>query len=250
VNITVIGCSGTFPGPDSPCSSYLFEQDGFRLLVDAGNGSTGLLQREVSLLDIDAVAISHLHGDHYLDLVTYTYARRYHPAGDPGLLPVHGPSGTADHLAGAFGSARIGNLLDEVYTFETLKDGGDSEIGPFRVETLRVNHPVETYAMRITAGGHTVAYSADTGVCDAVVQIARDSEIFFCESSYHDGDDNPPDIHLTGSEAGRAAESAGARRLVLTHLVPWGDPMRSVGEASSTYSGPIETAFTGAKFEL
>lgn len=249
MKITVIGCSGTFPGPDSPCSSYLFEHDGFRLLVDAGNGSSGLLQREISLLDIDAVAISHLHGDHYLDLITYTYARRYHPAGDPGVLPVHGPSGTADHLASAFGDG-IANLLDDVYRFETLKDGGDVEIGPFRLATLRVNHPVETYAMRIAAGGHSVAYSADTAECDALVEIAGDSEIFFCEASYHDGEDNPPNIHLTGSEAGAAARAAGAQRLVLTHLVPWGDPLRSVSEATSAYDGPIETAHTGAKFEL
>jgi ribonuclease BN (tRNA processing enzyme) len=248
MRITVIGCSGTFPGPDSPCSSYLFEHEGFRMLVDAGNGSTGLLQRYCSLLDVDAVALSHLHGDHYLDLITYTYARRYHPAGDPGLLPVHGPSGTAAHLAGAFG--KVGDLLDEVYSFETLKDGGNTGIGPFQVETLRVNHPVETYAMRITAGGQTVTYSADTAVCDALVDIARGSEVFFCEASYHDGEDNPPNIHLTGSEAGAAAAAADVGRLVLTHLVPWGDPLRSVAEASSKFSGPIETAYTGAVFEL
>jgi len=249
VKITVIGCSGTFPGPDSPCSSYLFEQDGFRLLVDAGNGSTGVLQRTIGLLDIDAVAISHLHGDHYLDLVTYTYARRYHPGGDPGLLPVHGPAGTAEHLAGAFGRG-VARLLDEVYSFNTLKDGGRVEIGPFALDTLRVVHPVETFAMRITAEGRTVAYSADSASCGALVEVARDADLFLCEASYQDGDDNPPDIHMTGSEAGAAATAAGVRRLVLTHLVPWGDPMRSVAEAGSTYAGPIDRARTGAEFEL
>src|SRR3954447_12936646 len=116
MKLTVIGCAGTFPRPDAPCSSSLLEQDDFRLLVDAGNGSTGALQRTIGLLDIDAVMISHMHGDHYLDLITYTYARRYHPDGHPGCLPVYGPSDTEAHIAGAFGRP-VAQLLAEVYEF-------------------------------------------------------------------------------------------------------------------------------------
>jgi ribonuclease BN (tRNA processing enzyme) len=164
-------------------------------------------------------------------------------------LPVHGPSGTRDHLAGAFGTG-VARLLDEVYEFETLTDGGKRDIGPFALETLRVVHPVETFAMRLSVEGRTVAYSADTASCDALVEIARDADLFLCEASYHDGDDNPPGIHLTGSEAGAAAEAAGARRLVLTHLVPWGDPMRSLAEAGSRFTGSVERARTGSEFEF
>src|SRR5690348_3144956 len=88
VQLTILGCSGTFPGPTSPCSSYLFEAEGYRLLVDVGNGATGSLQACCDLLDIDAIVVSHLHGDHYLDLINYTYVRRYHPRGTPPPLPV------------------------------------------------------------------------------------------------------------------------------------------------------------------
>jgi ribonuclease BN (tRNA processing enzyme) len=249
VKLTVVGCSGTFPGPQSPCSSYLFEHEGFSLLVDAGNGSIGSLQNFAGLLDVDAVAISHLHGDHYLDLVTYSYARRYHPSGQPGQLLVHGPRDTATHIAGAFGRP-VGELVNEVYGFRSFTDGGHVEIGPFAVGTLRVSHPVETYAMRISAGGRTVSYSADTAPCDSLVGIAKDAEMLLCEASYHDGEDNPPDIHLTGSQAGEAASRAGVGRLVLTHLVPWGDPERSLAEAATTWSGPLERALTGAVYEL
>jgi len=244
MKVTVIGCSGTFPGPESPCSSYLFEHEGFRLLVDAGNGSTGALQRTCGLLDIDAVAISHLHGDHFLDLVTYTYARHYHPAGDPGLLPVYGPGATGDHLRGSFGKS-VGALLDDVYKFETFTDGGRSEIGPFTVDTMRVLHPVETFAMRISAGGRTVAYSADSATCSPLLDIARDSDMFICEASYLDGEDNPPDVHLTGNEAGRAASAAGVGRLLVTHLVPWGDPDRSMSEVAAAWNGSLDRARSG-----
>lgn len=249
MKLTVIGCAGTFPGPQSPCSSYLIEHDGFRLLVDAGNGSTGILQRTIGLLDIDAVAISHLHGDHYLDLVTYTYARRYHPDGSPGCLPVHGPSDVKEHVASAFGRP-VEDLLDEVYDFHPVSGPDRLEIGPFEVELGLVNHPVETYAMRITAGGRTLAYSADTGVSDELVKVARQADLFLCEASYLEGDANPPDVHLTGREAGEHAARADVGRLLLTHLVPWGDPVRTLAEAHDVFDGDIAIASTGAEFDV
>jgi ribonuclease BN (tRNA processing enzyme) len=249
VKLTIVGCAGTFPGPHSACSSYLVEHDGFRLLVDAGNGSTGALQNSVGLLDLDAIAISHLHGDHYLDLVTYTYARRYHPSGSPGSLPVYGPSEIKEHLLGAFGRP-VDDLLAEVYEFFPASGPGTLQIGPFEVELARVNHPVETYAMRIGAGGRSLTYSADTGVSDELVKLARQTDLFLCEASYLDGDDNPPDIHLTGKEAAEHASSAEVRRLLLTHLVPWGDADRTLAEAQAAFDGEVSVAAAGAVYDV
>jgi ribonuclease BN (tRNA processing enzyme) len=233
--------SGTFPGPESGCSSYLVEQDGFRLLLDVGNGSTGALQQVCGLLGPDAVVVSHLHGDHYLDLITYTYARRYHPDGRPGMLPVFGPTDIANHIGSTFGRD-VSHLLSEVYEFRPVSSDRRVEIGPFTVDLKRVVHPVETYGMRIQAGGRTLAYSADSAPCDALLDLARDADLFLCEASYLDGEDNPPGIHLTGREAGDYAARAGARRLLLTHIVPWGDGTRSLLEASSSYDGDLGVA--------
>jgi ribonuclease BN (tRNA processing enzyme) len=249
VKLTVIGCAGTFPGPQSPCSSYLLEQDGFRLLIDAGNGSTGVLQQSVGLLDIDAVMLSHLHGDHYLDLITYTYARRYHPQGSPGCLPVHGPSDVREHIAGAFAKP-VDELLDAVYEFHPVSEPGTIAIGPFELELGRMNHPIETYGMRITAGGRTLAYSADSGVSDELVKLARTVDLFLCEASYLDGDENPPNVHLTGREAAEHASRADVGRLLLTHLVPWGDRERTLAEAHDGYDGDITVATTCAVFDV
>ena len=80
VRLTVIGCSGSFPGPDSPGSCYLVEAEGFRLLLDLGNGALGALQRYFGLYDVDAICLSHLHADHCLDMCSYTVARLYPPA--------------------------------------------------------------------------------------------------------------------------------------------------------------------------
>src|SRR5580692_5875550 len=90
MQLTVIGCSGSFPGPDSPASCYLLEADGFRLVIDMGNGALGVLQRHAELFGFDAICVSHLHADHCIDLGSYwvarQYARRPAPA-DPGLRP-------------------------------------------------------------------------------------------------------------------------------------------------------------------
>lgn len=249
MKLTIVGCAGTFPGPESGCSSYLLEHDGYHLLLDVGNGSTGALQRSIGLLDLDAVMVSHMHGDHFLDLVTYTYARRYHPDGQPECLPVHGPSDVADHVAAAFGRP-VQELLDAVYEFHPASGNDRVELGPFTVDRTRVNHPVETYAMRVTAGGRTLAYSADSGSCDDLVKVARDVDVFLCEASYLDGDDNPPDIHLTGREAADHALRAGVGKLVLTHLVPWGDRERTLAEASAVFDGDLDVATPGAVFDI
>jgi ribonuclease BN (tRNA processing enzyme) len=249
MKLTIVGCAGTFPGPDAACSSYLLEYDGFRLLVDAGNGSTGALQRSIGLLEIDAVLISHLHGDHYLDLITYTYARRYHPDGSPGCLPVYGPTDIEAHIAGAFGRP-VGNLLAEVYEFHPMSEPGRLAIGPFDIELCRVNHPIETYGMRFTAGGRTLVYSADTGVSDDLVKLARQADVFLCEASYLDGDDNPPDIHLTGKEAGEHATRADVGRLLLTHLVPWGDASRTLAGAEQAFDGELSIVKSGTVYDI
>jgi ribonuclease BN (tRNA processing enzyme) len=241
MKLTVVGMSGTFPGPHSGCSSYLLEEDGFRLLLDIGNGSIGALQDACGLLGPDAVAISHLHGDHYLDLVTYTYARRYHPDGAPPKLDVYGPSTVRQAIEGAY-VTDVGELLDQVYNFRPIVEEGTVQIGPFEVELRRVNHPVETYGMRVSAGGRSVAYSADTGECDALTDLARDVDVFLCEASYLEGEDNPPGVHLTGLQAAKYAAAAGAHRLVLTHLVPWGDQDRTLAEAKQGYDGEIFVA--------
>ena len=81
MRLTIIGCSGSFPGPDSPASCYLVEAEGFRLLVDLGSGALGVLQRYARLDEIDAIWISHLHADHCLDLCCYSVARTWHPDG-------------------------------------------------------------------------------------------------------------------------------------------------------------------------
>jgi ribonuclease BN (tRNA processing enzyme) len=249
MKLTVLGCAGSFPGPDSPCSAYLIEADGFRLLLDFGTGSLSSLQRHAGLYSIDAILLSHLHADHILDACSYVVARRYAPDGPLQPLPVYAPAGAAKRLATAYGGPDESSIED-VYTFHTLEPG-TVRIGPMRLTVDRVCHPVETFGVRVEHGGRVLAYSADTASCESLVRLALRADLFLCEASYLDGVDNPPDLHLTGREAGELATKAEVGRLLLTHLVSaWGSEALTYQAAASAFNGPLDVARTGACYAV
>ncbi|MGA3561504.1 MBL fold metallo-hydrolase [Melissospora conviva] len=250
MRLTVLGCAGSFPGPESACSAYLVEADGFRLLLDFGTGSLSALQRYAGLHAVDAVLLSHLHGDHILDAVSYVVVRRYAPDGPHDPLPLYAPAGAAQRLAGAYSADAEIESVEDVYDFQTLSEGNFG-IGPFTVTLARVNHPVETYGIRLEHEGRVLCYSADTAPCDALVRLADGADVFLCEASYLDGPQNPPGLHLTGREAGEAAQQAGVGRLLLTHLVDaWGSEAQTVAAAAAVYGGPLEVVRPGARYDI
>jgi ribonuclease BN (tRNA processing enzyme) len=104
--------------------------------------------------------------------------------------------------------------------------------------------------VRFEAGGKSLTYSADSGVCDSLVEHARGSDLFLCEASYADGVDNPPGIHLTGGEAADHAKRAEVGRLVITHQVPWNDPAQTMERATAGFPGPVDEAHVCASYEV
>lgn len=251
MRLTVLGCSGSMPGPDSPASGYLLEADGARIVIDLGNGALGPLQRHVGtdgLAGIDAVVLSHLHPDHCMDLCGLYVALRYR-LGIDRRVPVYGPEGSAQRMAAAYGREPEPGLTG-VFDFVTHPDGA-YEIGPFTVRVVRVAHPVPAYAIRVEQDGSSVVYSGDTGPVAALTELARDADLFLCEAAFDDDEgEHPPGIHLTGRQAGEHAAAAGARRLVVTHVPPWGDPLRAVNAAKAVFDGPVEAAVPDATWEI
>jgi ribonuclease BN (tRNA processing enzyme) len=246
MRLTIVGCSGSYPGPDSAASCYLVEAEHddrtWRILRDLGSGALGPLQRYADPLTVDAVFLSHLHADHCLDLCGYHVLRRYHPSGHQPLIPVWGPVGTADRMARAYDLPPDPGMREE---FDFLTYDGTVELGPFVVKPIRVAHPVPAYGLRITADGVTLGYSGDTGPCGGFDDVARDVDLLLAEASFRDGDDNPANLHLTGSDCGATATRAGVRRLLLTHVPPWHEAEDSLAEARSAYDGPVDLARTG-----
>ena len=247
MRLTVLGCSGTFPSADSGCSAYLVEHDGFRLLLDAGNGAIGALQRHAGLFDLDAVLLSHLHADHCVDLVAYSYARRYHPEPQP-RLKVYGPRGTAERLCQVFDRPPEDGLHD-VYDFRTVS-AGPLSIGPFDITLTPTAHPVECHAIRVAGGGRSLTYSADTGPSDDVAKAAAGTDLFLCEATWLDDSPRVPNLHMTAREAGEHAARADVGRLALIHTTAYLDQDRFAAEAAEAFDGPLERAAAGATYDL
>lgn len=261
MRLTIIGCSGSFPGPNSPASCYLLsaEYQGrtWRLVLDLGNGALGPLQQHIPLETIDAVCLSHLHPDHYMDLCGLHVAVRWRPGGWPGeRIPVYAPAGTAQRLSAAYGMDPDPGM-DQDFVFNNWTPRQPVTVGPFRVTPVPVRHPVtEPYALRVECTDddgavRTLAYSGDTDSCPGLVEAAEDSDLFLCEAAYQDGrDDHFDGIHLTGGRAGSAAAEAAVKRLLLTHIPVWTDTKVLLEHAGEQYDGHLSVAVSGVTYSV
>ena len=250
MRLTVVGCAGSFPGPDTPASCYLLEADGFRLIIDLGNGSLGALQKYADIFDVDAVFLSHLHADHCVDLCAYAVARSFSPAGPQPAIPVYGPANSAKRMAyihGLDGDDVLG--LTKRFTWETLTPG-KLTVGPLNVQLAHVNHPVETFAFRFSQGGKSLVYTGDTGETQAVPELAAGADVLLSEATFLEGPGLPPDLHLTARQAGAYASRAGAGKLVLTHIQPWTSPDAAREEAAGAFGGDLDVAVAGQRITL
>jgi ribonuclease BN (tRNA processing enzyme) len=252
MRLTVVGCSGSFAGPDSAASCYLLEceHEGrtWRVLLDLGSGALGSLQRFVDPLTVDAVLVSHLHPDHYFDISGLYVMWRYHPDGARPPIPVWGPRGIAKQSARAYGLRKDPGMSAE-FDFHEY-DEQPIRLGPFTITASQVVHPITAYGLRVESDGAVLVYSGDTGPCPELVELAAGADLLLAESAFVESADNPVDLHLTGKQAGAAATEAGAARLVLTHIPPWHDVEVCLKEARESYGGPLEAAVPGATYTL
>jgi ribonuclease BN (tRNA processing enzyme) len=252
MRLTVLGCSGSVPGPDSPASGYLVQGDGTSVAIDLGNGTLGTLQRVLDPCDLDGLVLSHLHPDHCADVSGLVVYRRYHP-GRPRrrVLPLHGPSGTVERLRAAYApdaDERLVTDLSDVFDVRPMHDRFC--LGALEIGAVRVEHPCEAYGLRVRHGGRSLAFSGDTGPCAALDALAAGADVLLAEASWPHDANRPSGIHLSGQQAGAAAARAGVSRLLLTHVPPWTDPQQMLAEARWAYDGPIEVVRAGASYEV
>lgn len=239
--VTVLGSAGSHPGPGRVCSGYLLTADGTRLLLDCGNGATANLQRTTRFDQLDAILVTHRHVDHCVDLVGMFYALRYHPDG-PRSVDLYAAPDVVDLLTGLLGDESAA-MFHEIFRHTPVTGGDQLEIGPFALTLFDSLHPVPTVSVRAEADGGVLAYSSDSAGGEQLVTCARDADVFLCEATWQgDQQDWPRDLHLTAREAGRVAAEAGARRLVLTHLLGSLDRSRSLAQARERFPGDVALA--------
>lgn len=241
LTLTVLGCSGTFPGDGGACSGYLVRSPGASLVVDLGAGTLANLQRHMAIGEIDAVVLSHVHPDHWLDLPVLRNAMRY--VLDIEGLPVYGTAETwlmAEVLIGELAPTMLWRTVDESSVVQ---------VGDQVVRFSRTDHPVETLAVRVDAGGRSLLYSADTGPAWYPGEAGADVDLMLCEASLqpeHEGHVQ----HLSARQAGKLARTLGAGRLVVTHVVPGVEPEAQLDIAGQAFGGPVDLAATNRSFDV
>lgn len=258
IELTVIGCSGSYSGPGDPTSSYLVsvpDGDGgsFRILMDMGSGSLANLQRAIDPSRIDLILISHLHADHFLDLAGLEVYLAYHPLVSCPTLPVYAPAGLEERLSAATGNSDPipPGASRAAFSFETLTDGAVIHAGAATITATAVRHPVPAFGFRIEVDGKVLAYSGDTDTCPGLVEMSRGADLMLAEAGYIEGrDDHFDGIHLTGRRAGLAAQEAEAKELLLTHIPPWTNPAVPLAEAKAVFQGPVSLANALSTFRI
>jgi len=264
VRITVLGKSPAWQDVGGACSGYLVEEEDTCLLLDCGNGVFSKLRAHRDYTEVDAVVISHLHADHFLDLVPFAYALSYAPrqqpvpvAGWPGTdnpaRPVlHVPEGGRDTFRRVVGAWGNEDLIENAFELREYGPADRLEVGGLRVRFLEVPHYIHTNAVEITpaGGGGRLTYSADCSPTDALVEFATGTDLLLIEATLPRPEREGPRGHLTPGEAGDHARRAGARQVVLTHISDELDADWARSEAERAFGGPVDVAREGAQYTV
>ncbi|MFG3237187.1 MBL fold metallo-hydrolase [Streptomyces antibioticus] len=246
LSLTVLGTASPHPGPGRPCSGYLLRGAGAEIWVDAGPGTFAELQRHTDPERLTAIWISHLHADHSADLLSAAYAFAYGGLVPPVPVPVYAPLDCARRLAGFFGRPEV-RFLSGVFDFRALYDGHTVRHWNIRLTSRAVAHDTEAYGLRAECQGSVLAYSGDSGPCEALTELASGADLFLCEADIdrHRESEGSPQVHLTPEDAGDAARKAGVRELYITHVGPTLTRQTATARAAAAFGGPTRTAREG-----
>jgi ribonuclease BN (tRNA processing enzyme) len=264
LRITVLGKSPSWQDAGGACSGYLIEDGETSLLLDCGNGVFSKLRRFRDYVTLDAVVISHMHADHFLDLVPYSYALTYAPRQQP--VPVdrwpgtdsparpqlNVPEGGRDILRRVVGSWGNEDLVEKAFDLREYGTSDRLEVGDLRVRFHEVPHFLETHAVEITTtnGGGRFTFGADSRPCHEIPEFAQGTDLLMLEATLPRPERAGPRGHLTPAEAGDHARRANARRLVITHISDELDELWARDEAAKAFGGPVDVAREGAVYTL
>jgi ribonuclease BN (tRNA processing enzyme) len=265
VEITVLGKSPSWQDAGGACSGYVVEDGETCVLLDCGSGVFSELRRIRDYLAVDAIVVSHMHADHFLDLVPYACALSFaprqlpFPVGDwpgtehPARPQLWLPPGASHVLRAVAQAGSQPGLFDSAFDMHEYDIAQTLALGSLRLRFQPVPHyvPCNAIELRSTNGGGRFVFGADHGPTDALREFAARTDLLMLEASLpFPIPDDPSRGHLTATEAGEHAAACEAARLVLTHITDELDYDQALADAARGYAGPIEIARPGAVYTV
>ncbi len=241
--VVFIGTSDAFGAGGRRQAAIFVRCDGGGLLLDcAPTTGTGIASLGIARDEIDAIAVSHFHGDHFAGIPLLVLASHYEDHRTQPLV-IAGPPGVEARVR-AVGEAFAQSLDRELsfpLRFVELAAGEPADLGPARIEAFAAHHHPDTHphGLIATEGAQRVVYTGDTGWFDALPAAARRADLFACECTFHELDF---DYHLNYRTLRERAPEFDCERMIVTHL----------GEEMARRRGrlELETADDGLRVEL
>ena len=253
MELIVLGAAPAYTDrPGSAASSYLLRQGDAALLLDLGQGAFANLASTVEPSSLTAVLVSHLHPDHFIDLVPLRHYLKWEF--DPSRrVRVLAPAGLAERLDALDGQP---GFTAEALDVERLSEGAH-RVGPFELEVRRVSHTDESYAFRVAVAAPDAAsaaaglvYSGDCSRVEDLIPLIRAGDTLLSEASFGAGPVVPGAHHITSGDAARAASTGGATRLLLTHVLSGRSRTDILAATQAAFAGPVQMVTEGDRFEI
>lgn len=220
VRVTFLGTGSAFAHDGRSHACIHVSAPGVSLLLDCGGSSLPRIRQYMDPSDIDGIAITHLHGDHFGG-IPYLVLQQHWEAGRTRPLTVGGPPGLGGRLRHAeaalypefFGAP--GKPGFEVR--ELVLGAAETEVGGAKVSAFPVTHvpEAEPHGLRVRAGGKIIAYSGDAAWSDALPRLADGADLFICECTYYDV---PDPVHISYRTLAAHRSELGSARIVVTHV--------------------------------
>jgi ribonuclease BN (tRNA processing enzyme) len=233
--------------PGATGAAYLVRHGSTAILLDLGQGSLPRVVGELDPSGLDAVVISHLHPDHFIDLVALRHYLRY-GLEPPRRLRVLAPAGLAGRLDALHAEP---GFTAEALDCANLAEG-PLTLGDLRVEARLVTHTAESYAFRVGApdADHGLVYSGDCGTAVDLAPLIHPGDTLLCEVSFGPGPVPHGVNHLDGPAVGELAATAGVGRVLLTHLQMGYGQAATIESVRSSFDGRVELVEPGSRFTI
>jgi ribonuclease BN (tRNA processing enzyme) len=247
LRLDVVGAGPAYTDrPGAVGAAYLVRHGTDVLLLDLGQGAFTNLAALIEPSTLSAVAISHLHPDHFVDLVPLRHYLRYE-FDPPRRVAVIGPTGLAHRLDGLHDQPGFTAAGLDVADLRP----GIRSVGGLSLEAIRVQHTTDSYGFRVAVGRRSgLVYSGDCGAADDLRQLIRPGDTLLAEATYGADPVEPGSNHLNAMDVARLAAGTGVARVLLTHVLMGRDRPRAIAAATALLTVPVEIVDPGARFDI